>query len=257
MRVIKAIFIISIKQFMERRFEALGYLAGGIMLLAIALVSVTLVFGQVNSLNGWSKEELFLFVGVFVAVRAVFGFLFSANLLAIENLVNKGELDFLLIKPFSSQVLVSLRRLNFSEIGNVIPAGVIIYYALSKLGWSFNPVGLVVFLICMVSGVACLYSMLFMISTLVMFAGRFRSMPDIILLFMAPLALPVSVYGRSFALILTYILPLAFVVSVPMQTAIRGVNIGLVVYGILAAVVLLWLSHFVWGKALNQYASSN
>jgi ABC-2 type transport system permease protein len=80
------------------------------------LAPATFIFGNVRSVAGWDLDRMILLTGTFQLVLSLTNFLFYANMLRLSELVNKGELDFVLIKPMSSQFLVSTRYVTFNEL---------------------------------------------------------------------------------------------------------------------------------------------
>jgi ABC-2 type transport system permease protein len=80
------------------------------------LALATFIFGNVRSVAGWDLDRMILLTGTFQLVLSLTNFLFYANMLRLSELVNKGELDFVLIKPMSSQFLVSTRYVTFNEL---------------------------------------------------------------------------------------------------------------------------------------------
>ena len=62
--------------------------------------------------------------GLFLIVVGLSAALFHRNMQRLSELVNKGELDFVLTRPISSQYLVSIRYVDFGDL----PTAVAAYY---------------------------------------------------------------------------------------------------------------------------------
>src|ERR1044071_2312008 len=83
--------------------------AGSTMLWAIfSMVLAGLIFTNVRQGAGWDLDRMFILTGSFLIVEGLCAALFHRNMQRLSELVNKGELDFVLIRPISSQFLVSI-----------------------------------------------------------------------------------------------------------------------------------------------------
>lgn len=214
------------------------------------------IYQQVNTVNGWTMEEVLLLTAVYFLVDRIFDSLFEINFNNFVPLVNTGQLDLILIKPASSQFFVSLRQFSFAMIfSNLAMAGVIIYLALtyfSPIYW-WQVVGFLVLLAC---SVVITYSLWFMTLLPVFWWGRVDNIQHLFRPFHQLCRVPIDVVGR-FKPFLTFVIPLAFVATVPARVITKTVSPWLIVYGIFAAVFLLWLSHRLWLFALRHYTSAS
>jgi len=214
------------------------------------------IYQQVNTVNGWNMEAVLLLTAIYFLVDRIFDSFFEINFNNFVPLVNTGQLDLILIKPVSSQFFVSLRRFSFSMLfSNLTMIGVIIYLSLTY----FSPVywwQAVSFLILLFCSVVITYSLWFITLLPVFWWGRVDNIQHLFRPFHQLCRVPIDVVGR-FKSILTYIIPLAFVATIPAQSLIGKLSPWLVIYGVLAAGFLLWLSHRLWNFALRHYTSAS
>jgi len=69
--------------------------------------------------------------------------------------------------------------------------------------------------------------------------------------------IPIDITGKVLRPLFTFVIPLAFVATIPAQALIGKLSPWLVVYGVGAAAFLLWLSHRLWNFALRHYTSAS
>ena len=67
---------------------------------------------------------------------------------------------------------------------------------------------------------------------------------------------PVSIYHRPVALLLTYVVPVAFISGAPALVLTRGPVPSLLVGGVLAAVLAATAASLVWRHGLRRYTSA-
>ncbi len=63
---------------------------------------------------------MFVLTGSFLIVEGLSAALFHRNMQRLSELVNKGELDFVLTRPISSQFLVSIRYVDFGDLPTAV-----------------------------------------------------------------------------------------------------------------------------------------
>src|SRR5205814_3915012 len=91
--------------------------AGSTVLWAVfSMLLAGLVFSNVRQVAGWDLDRMFVLTGTFLIVEGLSAGLFQRNMQRLSEMVNKGELDFVLTRPISSQFLVSIRYVNFGDL---------------------------------------------------------------------------------------------------------------------------------------------
>jgi ABC-2 type transport system permease protein len=142
-------------------------------LLSLALASF--VFSNVRTVAGWDLDRMIVLTGTFLLVLALTNFLFQANMMKLSELVNRGDLDFVLAKPISSQFLVSVRYVTFSELPATLVALAYVVEGCRRLGLRPGPFELAAYLGLIVAAILCFYALWFMSVTLVLWTGRLPS----------------------------------------------------------------------------------
>src|SRR4051794_33944552 len=82
--------------------------------IAVEFSLFTVLYANVRTLAGWTKPQVFFFLGVFFSSDALFTTFFQRNFWQFSDLVNKGELDILLTKPANPLFLALTRWHNIT-----------------------------------------------------------------------------------------------------------------------------------------------
>jgi len=93
------------------------------------------IYSNIQSINGWNREQTFFFLGIFISSDALFTTLFQRSFWAFPTVINQGELDALLTKPVSSIFLASLKEINFTQILNLFLGFWIIHHYGAQAGF--------------------------------------------------------------------------------------------------------------------------
>ncbi len=222
----------------------------------VVMVTFFFIYRQVNVVNGWTLEMMLLLTAIYFLVDRIFDSFFEINFGNFITIVNTGQLDLVLTKPVSSQFFVSLRQFSFAMIfSNFTMIGVIIYLV-SRYFFPISWLQIFTFIILILVSVVITYSLWFITLLPVFWWGRVDNMQHLFRPFHQLCRIPIDVTGK-FRLFLTYIMPLAFIATIPAKSLISTVAPWLIFYGILAAGFLLWLSHRLWRFSLKYYTSAS
>ena len=72
---------------------------------ATGLIALAVIFDHTTDLNGWSRAELIIVMGVFTLVGGLIGFAIEPNMGRVLSDIHQGTFDFVLTKPADSQLL--------------------------------------------------------------------------------------------------------------------------------------------------------
>lgn len=244
--------------------------------IAMNLGFYLLVFAHVSMIGpetGWGRWEFFVFLATTWIVNALVEMLFMNNCEEFSELIRTGRLDFALLKPIDTQFLVSLQRIEWSAIPNLIAGLSLLGISLWQLTTrAVDPIALTpaVFLLYplyIMCGVTILYSLMISLAATSIWLGRNQSLYDFWFYITNFSRYPMEIYSGSFGLPLqvafTYILPVMLVINVPARVLAQplGYNdamtwrLGLLAP--VAAAISLFLSRKVFALALKSYRSAS
>jgi ABC-2 type transport system permease protein len=236
--------------FFVQLFEALIALGTG-------LVALSLVFTYTDTLGGWSQAELLAVMGVHILMGGVISTMIQPNMARLMNDVQEGTLDYLLTKPEDSQLLVSVREFRFWQLVDVVVGVVVLVWALQRLG---NQVGLAqaaAFIAALIMGSLLLYSFWLMLTTSTFWFIRVRDLLEMFDSMYQAGRWPVGIYPPWLRLSLTFLVPVAFAVTVP-ASALTGRLTPLILLGAAALTLFaLLLSRLLWRAGLRRYSGAS
>jgi ABC-2 type transport system permease protein len=228
----------------------------------------TLVYQFTSNIEGWSKYEFFVFIATTMFVNSLVQAFFMPNAQELSELVRTGGLDFALVKPIDTQFLVSLRRVNWSSLGNFLVACILLAYSLPRVeGLELSLVKAVLYVAYLIAGVLILYSIMTALAATSVWLGRNQSLYDFWFYITNFSRYPMEIYGGSAAgdalrLIFTFVIPVLVVINVPagiMAKPLDADNQGLqlAAFAAAATVASLLASRWVFHRALASYRSAS
>lgn len=232
-----------------------------VLWLGILLAFYGTVFARTKSIAGWSESEYLFFVGCFFAMNGLIETLFLENCNEFAELVRTGDLDFLLVKPIDEQFLITCRRVDWATAPNVLMGAALMATSLVKMGWHFDPVRIVAFLVTFGCGTAIAYSFMVMLTSLSVWLVRNQSLMEMWWLFSSLARYPKSIFQGTWAapmgVFFTFVLPILLVVNVPSTAMVKALEPGMIAFTLASTAVLVWASRRFFQHALRSYRSAS
>jgi len=248
---------ISVANEMQYRVNFLLQLLQSFTALATGLIGLWLVFSHTSNLSGWTQPELLAVMGVYMLMGGIIQAGIQPNMQRLMEEIQNGSLDFALTKPVDGQVLVSIREFRFWQLTDVLVGLVVLVIALVQLQERFGPLQALAFIIALVLGGVMIYSFWLMLTTTAFWLIRIWELVNLFQGLYAAGRWPVSIYPNWLRLGLTFLVPVAFAVTVPAE-ALTARLTGWTLLGALGlAILLATLSRLVWRLGVRSYSGAS
>ena len=221
------------------------------------LIGLSLVFGQVNELAGWSRSELLAVMGVHLLMGGVIRSAIQPNMERIMNDVLNGTLDFALTKPADSQALVSVREFRFWQLTDVLVGLVILIIAVVQLQSQTGILQILAFIAALVMGSIMLYCVWLMVTSIAFWVVRVNEIVNLFEGLYAAGRWPVSIYPDWLRTGMTFLVPVAFAVTVPAEAMTNRLTPETMLFAFGLTVLFLLLARGVWILGLRSYSGAS
>ncbi len=228
--------------------SSLGSLAGG-------LFGLFLFYRTGYTFQGWSWNEALVVLGIFTLLQGISATILVPNLNKIVEYVQEGTLDFVLLKPISSQFWLSTHKISPWGLPDVIFGAVIILYAGHRI--KLAPLGYVSMLPPLALGVISLYSLWFILGATSIWFVKIHNVTEVLRSLLEAGRFPVEGYPAAYRVFFTFIIPVAFLTTVPAQTALGRSEPTWLLGSTLLAIGLFLASKWFWRFALRFYTSAS
>ena len=234
--------------FVLATLTSLGNLAG-------SLFGLFLFYRTGYTFQGWSWAEALVVLGIFTLLQGFSSTFLAPNLNSIVKLVQQGTLDFVLLKPISSQFWLSGHTISPWGIPDIVFGGVLIFYAGNQLNVQFSDYLLST--IPLIFGLASLYSLWFMLGATSIWFVKIYNVTEVLRGLLEAGRYPMVAYPTAYRFFFTFVVPVAFLTTVPAEAMLGRVQLGWIVGAGLLAIALLFISRAFWGYALRFYTSAS
>jgi len=221
------------------------------------LIGLSLVFGQVNNLAGWSQEELLAVMGVHILMGGVIRSAIQPNMERLMNDVLNGTLDFALTKPADAQALVSVREFRFWQLTDVLVGLVILGIAVSQLQTQMQALQIIAFIVALIMGAIMLYCVWLIVTSVAFWVIRINEIVNLFEGLYAAGRWPVSIYPDWLRTGMTFLVPVAFAVTVPAEAMTNRLTSETMLFA-LGLTILFWiLARVIWMLGLRSYSGAS
>lgn len=218
---------------------------------------VRVYFLHTDRLGGWKYEEVLAVVGVFQIINGIIQTVFQPNIGRLVEYVRLGTLDFWLTKPLDSQFTVSTRYFVIWRFVSVLAGFGLVIYATWRLGIAMTPLRVLLFLLLLTCALCIVYSIMMGVMTLCFWFVRLENLIALLWSFWETGRYPITVYRGIPRFLLSYIVPVAFVTTVPAQAIVRWVEPLTVALAFALAVGMLAATRALWQIALRRYSGAS
>ncbi len=225
--------------------------------LATGLIGLAIVFAHTTELRGWTRPELLAVMGVHVLMGGVIRTTIQPNMERLMGDVQQGTLDFALTKPADSQVLVSVREIRIWQTVDIVVGLVLVAVAVYQLQSTLSISAVAGFLIALLLGAMTIYSFWLMLTTGAFWIVR---MDQIVELFQGVYQAgrwPVGIYPGWLRTGLTFLVPIAFAVTVPAEALTGRLTWQTLLGAALLSLALMFLARRVWRIGLRHYSGAS
>ena len=222
-----------------------------------SIAVLALVFGNTDSLHGWTAGELLVVMGVYVLVGGLIKMIVQPNMQQLMEDVQQGTLDFVLTKPADGQLLVSVRRVQLWQGVDIVVGGVLIVIATVRLPGTVPAPAVAAFVLALALGSVAIYCFWLLLTTVAFWVTRLDPIVELFDGMYQAGRWPVSIYPGWLRVGFTILVPLAFAVTVPASALAGHASGWLVVGSIVFTAALAAVTRGTWRLALRRYSGAS
>jgi len=228
-----------------------------LLVVGTSLAAVLVIFSHTGSLNGWSLPQMVALTGVYYLVQGGVNIVFSPSFERLMEHVRQGTLDFTLLKPASAQFLVSTRHLSLVRVVDLFMGVGVMAAGLVMLGNSLSLGSVLVFIVTLCAGIACVYALLLTLVTLAFWFVRIENLLAIFWAFTDAGRFPIDVYPGWLRLTLATVVPIGIAVTVPAEAISGRLSPESLLTMLAGTIFAVGFATWFWRRGLQSYTGAS
>jgi ABC-2 type transport system permease protein len=220
-----------------------------------SIFSLTLFYRNGTGFPGWSFEDGLVVLGLFSVFSGAIACVLSPNLSRIVQHVEGGTLDFVLLKPVDAQLTLSLRVVSPWGLPDLLFGASIIAYGAFRS--NVSAANLILAALALACGALILYGLWFLVATTSVWFTKIYNATEVLRGLLDAGRFPMAAYPAAYRFVFTFVIPVAFMTTVPAELLLGRGQPNLLAVGAALAAALLVASRAFWRLALRSYTGAS
>lgn len=250
----------SVRAQMQYSYAFMMNILGWMMHYTGMAITMWVLLYSFKALNGWVYWELIFLFALSVLSWSICIILFF-HFRKLDVYIVRGTFDRFLVRPINPFFHFITLKFDVGALGQLffsIGAFILAYIKLS-LNWTLGQ--WLVFLGAIIGGTLIQGGMLVLISTIAFFTTRSERVFWVLMFPVRNLInYPLTIFPRAIQMIITFILPFAFVNYLPALILLNKADPIFSSYwgglSTFVGIIFFWFSYWVWQKGVNRYNST-
>ena len=227
--------------------------------LGTGVLGIVVLFGQVESLQGWTLPSTLALLGVYLTLSALRRLFIGPSLESLSGLdgeIHTGKFDFTLLRPIDAQFQASFRSWCPMALLDLLLGLGVLGAAASQLEGALTWANVCAFAVALAAGLVILYAILLAFTGLVFWSPGFLFTWVFNGVFQMA-RYPVGLYPGWLRLVLTWVVPIGVMTTVPVQALTGHLSAGVLVGSVVLALAFLAGATVLFRVGLKRYASAS
>ncbi len=223
----------------------------------IAIVTYRTLYLHTDSLGGFNFHQAMVFIGAAMVIDAIQMTFYSNGVWWIPSYINKGDMDYYLVRPISALYFLSLRDFAVASFFNLLMACGVLTWALHaypdpipawKLGYGC---------LLIVNGSFLFYIMRVMFIIPAFWSASGEGLHHVFFYIREALERPDGIYFGIVRKVLVTVLPFALMASFPTRAFFEDFNFERLLHITAVTVGLYGVLLWCWHRGLRAYSSAS
>jgi ABC-2 type transport system permease protein len=257
LRVAWLYFKVGVINELQYRVNFFVQLLQSLIQVGTGLVMLSLVYSHTTELNGWKESELLALLGVQILLGGFIHTFIQPNMEMLMQDVQQGTLDYALTKPEDAQILISVRQVRIWQLVEVISGLVLLIVGLTRIESSVGVVDALVFAFALGIGGVLVYCFWLILTIGAFWVVRMEYLLELFEGIYQTGRWPVGVYPGWLRYSVTFLVPVAFAVTVPAEALTSRLHWPTLALSVGFAVVLFGFTRWFWRFGLRNYSGAS
>ncbi|RSM74890.1 hypothetical protein DMB66_00685 [Actinoplanes sp. ATCC 53533] len=255
-RILSICWRAAVASELEYRLNFVSNVALSMFWMLWAVAGASVYFRYTGAVAGWTNAEVLVVIGLFFTLNGLRQMVLQPNLERMTDYVRLGTLDFLLIKPFDAQLLVSLRHLNVNTLLDPVLGLALTTTGIVLTGRGTSVTALASFAWMVTCAVLLMYALTVLMMALAVKLVAAEELDRVSFAFVELSRFPVDLYRNPVQTILT-VVPIAFLTTYPAAALLGRLNPAMLLVAPAAAGSAVLLATLAWRRSLRSYAGAS
>jgi ABC-2 type transport system permease protein len=256
LKLMRVFLSASISAQLEYRANFIVSLLNALLSSGGAIFALAVLTSDGQPVGGWSAREATVVVGVFTLVQGFIGCVLFPNLNKLAESIRLGTMDFTLLKPIDAQFLVSTRNIDVFRSVDLVIGTALIGWASAGLP-AVRPIDVLTGSGLLLAAMVLVYNIWFALTTTAFWFVKVENITEMFNGLLRAGQFPVSAFPAGVRFLFTFIVPIAFVTTVPASGFVGRVDSQTTGLALAIALGSSIAARWFWRRAVASYTSAS
>ncbi|MDA8794073.1 ABC transporter permease [Bacteriovoracaceae bacterium] len=223
----------------------------------IQFIFFDIIYQHTDSIGGFNREQMYIFITSYLFIDALNMTFFANNIWWFPRIVNKGELDYYLIRPVSALFFLSLREFAANSFINLLISFSLVIWSLSNYSGEISTLGIILYFCLLFNGLFIHYILNFFFVLSSLWTNSASGNLDLFYSLSHACERPDLIYQGKIRFLFLYILPFALIASFPVRVLFEKNYSFLILQSLLTSAILFLILIYFWSRGLRRYNSAS
>lgn len=246
---------LQLMRMMEYRGDFIFWSFISVMWTVFSFFFFTLLFNITDQIGGWTPDELYLFLGVYMMVDSLTWSFFAQNMWEYKKSIYDGSLNTHLLRPVHPIFIILTQRNSFDNIPRFFIGLLVVVASLYNMQITPTIFQTLTFTTLFITSCIFLYTGWFFFTTFAFWFERFDNITEIMPAFRKVYEYPNEIYSKLASLLVHIIFPLALVINLPSETLLGRPNPSYIVYFVIFTIIFATIAIKFFYFSIKKYSS--
>jgi len=240
--------------YIESRLHSIFLISGKLIRFSFFFIFIIALLTKTQTLAGFSLYQTLLFFMTFNLIDIVSQF-FLRSAYAIGWMINKGEIDYILTQPVNTLFRIVSDIIDLLDLATLVPVVIVLGIIVARLETSITFYNFIFYLLLCFNALLIAFSIHVVIIALSILTQEISSEIWVYRDLMTMGRFPVDIYSSPVQFVLTFIIPIAVMVSIPAKVLLGILSWQWILISFAIGLTFFGIGIKFWHFALRRYSS--
>jgi len=257
LRMYFALVRFSVSRALEFRFDFFFRFFMDLVYYGVTIGFFKVLYLHTPSLGGWREDQVLVFLAIALIIDGLYMTIFARNIWQIPALINKGELDYHIVRPTFSLFFPLFKSFELASLMNVFVGFIFFLYAINNYQGDLTFAGLLLALLLGLIGLV-IYICLGLFAVIPIFWTHSNFGFHMLFEALSNISERPEVIFRGIShFVLVTVLPFLVVTSFPARALFGEIDLVHILHAVLVLLLIIAVTGFVWSRGIRVYSSAS
>lgn len=224
----------------------------------LGILCVEFIFLHVDSIAGWSKNEMIILYCTSMVVNQLYRGLINPNHMRFIESILSGSFDRMLVKPVSVIFQINTGGIDYSSFLSLIAPITVLVIKISSLDIHITGLNIILFLLFLLNAIILLTSFMMLIYSPVFKYVKVNGLTDIYFILMSMSEKPKEIFPyKGFIYAFIFLIPSIPLAYVPASVLLNKATMPEMITAVISGLMFLLLSIAAIKIGISKYSSAS